>query len=154
MARNRSCASLTCELYYCYNEKQLYRGHSRLSGEREPSGALSNRSQFSPAPLTLLVTEHMSLWQSKEHGEAMNQHDGSLAAKHAAVVRWAIARQIERIDRLEALGFSTVGAERALEDAPARPEAFRGTRTQTSHRRHTASARLTGSQVRVASVSP
>ena len=45
----------------------------------------------------------------------MNRYDGSLAAKHAAVVRRAIARQVERIDRLEALGFSTVGAERALE---------------------------------------
>ncbi len=45
----------------------------------------------------------------------MNQHDGSLTAKHAAVVRRAIARQLERIDRLEALGFSTVGAEKALE---------------------------------------
>lgn len=45
----------------------------------------------------------------------MNQHDGSLAAKHAAVVRRAIARQLERIDRLEALGFSTVRAEQALE---------------------------------------
>jgi hypothetical protein len=45
----------------------------------------------------------------------MNQHDGSLAAKHAAVVRQAIAGQLERIDRLEALGFSTVRAEQALE---------------------------------------
>jgi hypothetical protein len=45
----------------------------------------------------------------------MNQHDGSLAAKHAAVVRRAIARQLERMDRLEALGFSTVRAEQALE---------------------------------------
>ena len=36
-------------------------------------------------------------------------------AKHAAVVRRAIARQVERIDRLETLGFSTAGAERALE---------------------------------------
>ena len=53
--------------------------------------------------------------ESKEHGEAMNQHDGSLAAKHAAVVRRAIARQLERIDRLEALGFSTIRAEQALE---------------------------------------
>ena len=52
----------------------------------------------------------MSLGHSKKHGEAMNQHDGSRAAKHAAVVRRAIARQLERIDRLEALGFSTVRA--------------------------------------------
>ena len=45
----------------------------------------------------------------------MNQHDGSLTAKHAAVVRRAIARQLERIDRLQALGFSTLRAEQALE---------------------------------------
>ena len=37
------------------------------------------------------------------------------SAKHAAVVRRAIARQLERIDRLETLGFSTVRAEQALE---------------------------------------
>jgi hypothetical protein len=61
------------------------------------------------------LTEQWSLWQSKERGEAMNQHDGSPAAKHAAVVRRAIARQLKRIDMLKALGFPRSGAEQALE---------------------------------------
>ena len=44
----------------------------------------------------------------------MEEHDCSLAMKHAAVVRRAVVRQLERIANLEALGFSTVRAEQAL----------------------------------------
>ena len=47
-------------------------------------------------------------------------------------------------------GFAIKGIRRTVEN----PKASSLTRTQTSRRRRTASARLTGSQVRVASVSP
>ena len=63
------------------------------------------QSQFSPVPLTLLVPGQYSLWQSNEHGEAMNQHDGSLPAKHAAVVRRASLVSFSVLIELEALGF-------------------------------------------------
>jgi hypothetical protein len=43
------------------------------------------------------------------------QLDCNLARKHAAVVRRVVARHLERIAKLEALGFSTVRAEQALE---------------------------------------
>jgi hypothetical protein len=44
-----------------------------------------------------------------------DQHDCSLAMNHAAVVKRAVARQVQRIAKLEAAGLSTVTAEQALE---------------------------------------
>ena len=43
------------------------------------------------------------------------QPDWNLARKHAAVVRWVVARHLERVAKLEASGFSTVRAEQAFE---------------------------------------
>jgi hypothetical protein len=43
------------------------------------------------------------------------QQEWSLAIKHAAVVRRAVVRQLERITQLEASGFSAIRAQQALE---------------------------------------
>ena len=43
------------------------------------------------------------------------QPDCNLARTHAAVVRWVVARHLERVAKLEASGFSTVRAEQAFE---------------------------------------
>jgi hypothetical protein len=73
------------------------------------------QSQFSPVPLTLLVTGQYSLWKSNEHGEAMNQHDGSFPAKHAAVVRRASLVSLSVLIDWRLWGFPRSVPERALE---------------------------------------
>ena len=50
-----------------------------------------------------------------EHGEAMNQHDGSLPAKHAAVVRRASLVSLSVLIDWRLWGFPRSVPERALE---------------------------------------